>query len=164
MISTVPSHICDLQATGKQNRRGEDILKPPAVIAYNKAKRGVDISDQMSAYYTCLRKSLKWYKKVFVEVVLGTAMVNAWIIFNDSNPNKKLHMLEFRELVVRELLSDISETMEAVEPTRTKSRSSMTIHKLAKYEGKVRDNRKRCVSCYDKLQEAAGSAHARKKN
>ncbi|KAJ8911175.1 hypothetical protein NQ315_011176 [Exocentrus adspersus] len=67
MISSVPSHKAELKATGKK-RKDEDIIKKPiAVIEYNKAKKGVDISDQMSSYYTSIRKSIKWYKKVFLK-------------------------------------------------------------------------------------------------
>lgn len=45
--------------TGRRNRNREHVFKPLAVLAYNSAKKGVDYSDQMSAYYTSLRKSTK---------------------------------------------------------------------------------------------------------
>lgn len=84
MISSVPHHTDQVISTGSKNRNGEDVCKPPAIIAYNKAKKGVDISDQMSSYYTSLRKSLKWYKKVIFEVMLGTCVVNSWVISKQS--------------------------------------------------------------------------------
>lgn len=34
------------------------------VLEYNKDKQGVDIPEQLSSYYTSLRKSLIWYKKL----------------------------------------------------------------------------------------------------
>lgn len=37
----------------------------------------------MSAYYSSLRKGLKWYRKVAFELIFGTALVNAWIIYNE---------------------------------------------------------------------------------
>lgn len=46
---------------GKKNRQGEDILKPKSVIDYNKSKKGVDYSDQMSSYHSSIRKTIKWY-------------------------------------------------------------------------------------------------------
>ncbi|CAH2019671.1 unnamed protein product [Acanthoscelides obtectus] len=55
MISTCPSHQAELKATRKKTRKGEDTFKPQTVIDYNNAKKGVDISDQMSSYYTCIR-------------------------------------------------------------------------------------------------------------
>lgn len=56
MISSFPNHTDTIVRTGKQNRN--ELIKPPAIIAYNRAKKGVDISDQMSSYYTCLRKTI----------------------------------------------------------------------------------------------------------
>ncbi|KAJ8959573.1 hypothetical protein NQ314_006222 [Rhamnusium bicolor] len=106
MISTVPSHKVELQVTGSKNKKGEDILKPPAVMAYNKAKKVVDVSDQMSSYYTCPRKSIKWYKKLFFEVLLGTCVVNFWVIYNNFGDDNraKADMLQIREKIIAGLL------------------------------------------------------------
>lgn len=41
-------------------------MKPAIVIDYNKAKGAVDLADQMAAYQSQLRKSLKWYKKTCI--------------------------------------------------------------------------------------------------
>ncbi|KAJ8936254.1 hypothetical protein NQ314_012441, partial [Rhamnusium bicolor] len=106
MISSVPNHTDQLVATGTKNK-GNDVAKPPAVIAYNKAKKGVDISDQMSFYYTTLRKSLKWYKKVEFEIMLGTCVVNSLVVYNGKN--KPLNMLAFREKLIEQLLNDVAE-------------------------------------------------------
>ena len=81
-LSTCPEHDLQLAPTGKKNRNGEDILKPPSIIAYNTAKIGVDKSDQMSCYNSILRKSTKWYRKLAIELLLGTSMVNAWVVYN----------------------------------------------------------------------------------
>lgn len=62
MISSDPSHDSLLIRTDKRNRNGEDILKPKCVLDYNRAKKGVDFSDQMSSYHTVLRRSVKWYR------------------------------------------------------------------------------------------------------
>lgn len=94
-----------LVETGNQ-KRGNEVLKPPAIIAYNKAKKGVDLSDQMSSYYTCLRKSIKWYKKVIFEIILGTCVVNALVIYNSHGlgRTKPLGMLAFREKLIEGLM------------------------------------------------------------
>ncbi|XP_046674708.1 uncharacterized protein LOC124363504 [Homalodisca vitripennis] len=55
--------------SGKKNRKNEPVLKPQCVLDYNAAKKGTDYSDQMAAYYTTLRKTQKWYKKVAVELL-----------------------------------------------------------------------------------------------
>ena len=41
----------------------QSIMKPDAIIAYNKYMGFVDHSDQLLQYLTMRRKTLKWYKK-----------------------------------------------------------------------------------------------------
>lgn len=103
MLSTRVKDSANLMPTGKNNRASEPILKPTAVLAYNKAKKGVDLSDQLSSYYTPLRKTSKWFKKVAVELLLGTCVVNAFVIFNVARQNK-WDILKFREVLLRELI------------------------------------------------------------
>lgn len=58
-------------------------MKPQAFINYKFTKIEVEI---ILKWYpvTILRKSIKWYHEVAVELVPGTAMVNAWILYNIS--------------------------------------------------------------------------------
>ncbi|XP_045467968.1 piggyBac transposable element-derived protein 4-like [Harmonia axyridis] len=176
MISSVPAHAACLVPTGRKNRNGDDIVKPHAIIAYNKAKKGVDVSDQMSSYYTCLRKSLKWYKKVIFEIMLGTCIVNAWVLHNNYNKGgKKMDMLRFRENVIHGLLNQGDATTSAdiqgggdgpmnenLEHSRKRKRSKSQ-HKIGKYEGSARKNRRRCSACYKRIQQEMGSKEARVK-
>ncbi len=64
MISTRPSHSATVVNTGNINSENERIMKPQVVLDYNKGRQGTDLSDQLSSYYTCLRRSIKWYRKV----------------------------------------------------------------------------------------------------
>ena len=63
-LSTIPEHETKLVASGKSSRSGDQIKKPQSVLEYNNAKKGIDLSDQMSSYYTPLKKKRKWYRKV----------------------------------------------------------------------------------------------------
>nr|CAI5837936.1 unnamed protein product [Callosobruchus analis] len=102
MITSDPSHDANLIDSGKKNRKGDAVKKPKCVLDYNKAKKGVDISDQMSSYFSVLRKSLKWYRIVCFELLFGTSVVNAWVMYNDA-ASSKLSMLNFREKLARAL-------------------------------------------------------------
>jgi len=104
MASTRPEDGKNIFPTERRNRKGEYLYKPSAVLAYNSAKKGADYSDQMSAYYTALRKSTKWYKKVAFELLLGTNVVNAFVIFNELC-EKKIEMIHFREEIINQLLA-----------------------------------------------------------
>nr|CAI5841851.1 unnamed protein product [Callosobruchus analis] len=77
MITSDPSHDANLIDSGKKNKNEDAVKKPKCVLDYNKTKKGVDISDQMSSYFSVLQKSLKWYRKVCFELLFGTSVVNA---------------------------------------------------------------------------------------
>ncbi|CAF1299930.1 unnamed protein product [Didymodactylos carnosus] len=62
MISTKPSHSATVVNTGKTNKLNERIMKPQVVLDYNERRQGTDLSDQLSTYHTCLRRSIKWFK------------------------------------------------------------------------------------------------------
>jgi hypothetical protein len=64
MISIRPSHSGTVVNSGKTNSKNEHTMKPQVVSDYNKGRQGTDLSDQLSAYYTCLRRSMEWYRKV----------------------------------------------------------------------------------------------------
>lgn len=50
-----------------------------------------------------MSKLIRWYYKVATKILLGTAAVNALIIYN-STIGKKLKITEFREALVNEVL------------------------------------------------------------
>ena len=63
-------------------------LKPKAVFVYNKGKASINLSDQMGAYASVLRKGIKWYRKLAFELFLRVAVVNAYFIFKNTQPHK----------------------------------------------------------------------------
>ena len=84
MISTRPSHSTTVVDSENTNFENERIMKPQVVLDYNEGRQGTDLSDQLSAYYTCLRKSIKWYRKVAFESIFGTALVNSYLIYKEN--------------------------------------------------------------------------------
>jgi hypothetical protein len=54
------------QATIKsaETRRGGRVKKPSCILTYNKYMKGVDRAEQYLPYYSILRKTIKWSKKV----------------------------------------------------------------------------------------------------
>ena len=47
-----------------KNKRGQVRGKLNIVPGYNDGMAGIDTSDQMVSYYSGLRKSVTWYKKI----------------------------------------------------------------------------------------------------
>lgn len=78
MISTVHSNSSvSIQRYGDV----QPVLKPVCIRDYNEYMGGVDKSDQLMSYYPFLRKSLKWYKKLFFRLFY-LLLTNAHIIYN----------------------------------------------------------------------------------
>ena len=62
--------------------------KPLAVLAYNSGKGSIDLSDQMTFYVTTLRKGVKWYRKLAIKLLLGMAVVNAWVAYTGATKKR----------------------------------------------------------------------------
>ena len=67
MLSSM--HTAEMVITQKNHRNGKDIIKPQCVLSYNEGMGGVDRSDQQASTYQCVRKCVKWYKKLFFYVL-----------------------------------------------------------------------------------------------
>ncbi|XP_014484795.1 PREDICTED: piggyBac transposable element-derived protein 4-like [Dinoponera quadriceps] len=156
MLST--KHPPIMTSTTDSTHRGRPPKqKPLAVLAYNNGKTGIDRSDQMVSYATTIRKSIKWYRKLALHLLLGTSVVNAHIVYQRVK-NKKMEIRKFRELLVAEWLSPENSTLD---DNRTKTRN--VSHKL-----EIRTNqqgkpvRRMCVLCYRKRRQTAERQEAKK--
>ena len=58
------SNMHQVEMKDETNRNGKVTVKPNIVIDYNKGMSDVDRSDQMLSYYSALRKTIRWLKKV----------------------------------------------------------------------------------------------------
>ena len=85
MLSSM--HAAEIVNTQKKHRNGKDIIKPQYVLSYNNGMSGVDRSDQQASIYQCVRKSVKWYKKLFF-YVLDMCVVNSYFLYIELNWSK----------------------------------------------------------------------------
>ncbi|CAF4947421.1 unnamed protein product [Pieris macdunnoughi] len=138
-------------------KKGKQIRKPRVILDYNKSKGSVDMSDQMGAYSSPLRKTVKWYKKLAVELLLNTAVVNAWVMYTE-NKKSNISIVDFRRALIEYLIrpADSQERNLNQRPKRLK-------HELKRKEGKVRDTRRFCVKCYKDSVEEFGRIIAKNK-
>ena len=72
-------HTAEMADTGKRNRDGIALEKPWCVLDYNEGMKGVDIADQLALSHRTVRKSIKWYKKVFY-FLLDVVLVNTFLV------------------------------------------------------------------------------------
>ncbi|CAK9832747.1 PiggyBac transposable element-derived protein 4 [Anthophora retusa] len=131
--------------------------KPLAVLAYNNGKTGIDRSDQMVSYATTIRKSIKWYRKLALHLLLGTSIVNAHIVYQRAT-NKKIEIRKFRELLVAEWLPSENATLDNNRNKIKNVSHNLEIH--TNQQGKP--IRRMCALCYQKRRQTAERQEAKK--
>lgn len=135
------------------NRLGNIRHKPQIVVAYNQGKSAVDLSDQLTAYQSPLRKTVKWYRKLAIEIILNTAMVNAWVMYREVS-KENIKLLEFRKKVTYKLCES-RPTEILLEPTQKEKRKR---HEIGT---KPYNKRRPCMKCYEKVKSESGWKIAR---
>lgn len=120
------------------------VTKPEVIIAYNDGKAHIDLSDQMSFYNSSLRKSFRWYKKVAIDLVFGTTLVNSHILYKLAT-KKNISVTQFKEQLVEYLLNRNQATVVEITPPRRQCR-----HSLQRKQGDNRKVRRGCTSCKKK--------------
>ncbi|KAG5891125.1 hypothetical protein JTB14_022237 [Gonioctena quinquepunctata] len=77
-----------------KNSRGENILKPAAVVDYNQNMGGVDKTDMLLSTTKTVRKCIKWYKKVFFHL-LDLAVLNSHVVYK-MKTGENIALLDFQ--------------------------------------------------------------------
>lgn len=132
-----------------KNKYRKNILKPQIVIDYNKAKSLVDVCDLRSSYHNPLRRSLKWYRKGGIEILLNTLVLNALSLYNKVN-NINFGITEFREKIIQEILDQSTQI-------ETEEEEGNQEHRLA-----LSGKRSRNSKCYNEIVKQGGRAHVQK--
>ena len=102
MLTTI--HEAVMVETGKTDFFGNKVEKPEAVYYYCGRMAGVDLSEQLLNYYSFLRKSKKWSRKLLIHQ-LNLLILNAYIL-NKNYGCKKLTHDEYRDRIVKYLLGE----------------------------------------------------------
>lgn len=71
-----------------------EVSRPFSVSTYNKFMGGVDMSDRMVAHYPHALKNKKFYLRIFFHL-LNVALVNAWVVFRNTE-NNKMSFVDFK--------------------------------------------------------------------
>ncbi|CAF1403143.1 unnamed protein product [Adineta ricciae] len=156
IISTKPSRSTTVIDTKNTNKLNERIMEPQVILDYNEGKQDINLSDQLSSYYTCLRQSIKRYQKVAFQSIFGTSIANAYLICKENYGTSNMTMLQFHESLVRSLL--LGEPFENLkpgpeqQPANQKKREHIG-HLLGGMNGSVRNARRRWIDCYEKTRQ-----------
>lgn len=131
-------------------KRGKVVSKPSTIVDYNSAKGFIDISDQRASYSSPVRKGLKWYRKVAVELLANTSVVNAYLMYTTVE-KKEIDITKFREELILGLLEKNKDEIQ--DETDIPS----AIHKIVSTA-----HRSRCATCYETIKNMYGQGHAMK--
>jgi len=113
MISTM--HEATVVNTGWKDRKTNiEIKKPYVVVQYSKFMKGIDRADQYLSFYSVLRKTVKWSKKV-VLYLLNCAPFNAFFVYRTLNTNKKVQY--------KNVLHEVRRSWRSVVQNRSESNS-----------------------------------------
>lgn len=92
------------EMTNVRTKRGI-VQKPSTIAKYNSVKSFIDVSDQKASYATTVRRGIKWYRKVAVELLTNTAVVNAHTAYQ-SVTGKTMSITKFREEIAKKIFDE----------------------------------------------------------
>ena len=110
MIRTIP----DATIVNKGRKDGKtnmDIKKPYTVGQYNKFIKGIERADQYLSYYSVLKRTVKWSKKVVLHL-LNCVLFNAFFVYRTLNTNKVKYK-NFLHEVGRSWISEVQNRSES---------------------------------------------------
>lgn len=84
--------------------------KPNMVLDYTKHMGAVDRSDHIISSYQFLRKSKKWYRKMFFWL-LEVSIINSYVLYKNvqtTHGKKPLSHAEFRQSLIKDLVAEKS--------------------------------------------------------
>lgn len=146
-----------------------NIEKPKCIVDYNQNMGGVDKSDMLLSTTETVRKSIKWYKKVFFHL-LDISVLNSHCLFKVKT-GSGINLLDFQ----RQLIKEIIEKYKQVQPRPSSSRP-MTGHSplrlierhfpsmYPRLPGTNKSVSKRCVVCAASKKRRETSYTCRKCN
>lgn len=90
--------------TGKVDRSTDSqIMKPECIVRYNKFMGAVDKTDMLLHSVECIRRTTKWYKKLFFHF-LDLALLNSHVLYKEIT-KKSIPLAKFQTDLIREILA-----------------------------------------------------------
>ena len=137
------------------NRNRGETQKPLVVQRYNQSMNGVDRADQNSVYYSFIRKSRKWWRKLFFWLIEVTT-VNSYILYQ-FHPQANLTHLQYCRQVIESLaVRFLSTVPPRPGPGRPRKRpltesdgDALRVNRKSHFPGKL-SQAKECTVCSDR--------------
>jgi len=150
MLSSI--HTSAMKNSGKKDRNNQPIMKPHCVLDYTMNMGAVDKVDKQLSFTECIRKTVKWYKKVFFHL-MDLSSYNAFAIYRKSGPNRS-NFKDFRMQIIRQIFEKYGAFNGAragrpsIEPAPLRlTERHFPAHIEERTPGNDRIERRRCVVC-----------------
>lgn len=136
--------------TGKLYRNEEPVKKPNCVMKYNECMGSIDKTDMLLSSVECVRKTLKWYKKIFFHMI-DLSLLNSYSVYKTAT-GENIPLAKFQLELIRQLLEKYS-VLKKTTPKRNPKDSHERLNgrhfasNIPKTEN-GRTGRKRCIVCY----------------
>ncbi|XP_058792504.1 piggyBac transposable element-derived protein 4-like [Phymastichus coffea] len=122
------------------------VKKPNVIIDYTKHMGGVDRADQYASTYCFLRKSLKWWRKLFFWG-LEICLINSYILYKttkEQRSERPLNHLQYLKTLVKQLTGDFHQPRDRAS---TSTAESDNIRLNGKLHSILTGVRKDCKVC-----------------
>lgn len=102
MLSTI--HDSGMGPSMRVNRStGLPVMKPNAVLDYAKNMGSVDTADMLLSSIQCIRKTIKWYKKMFFHI-FDMHLLNSFYCYKTHKNTPNLKFSQFQLSVIRQII------------------------------------------------------------
>lgn len=130
-----------------KNGEEEIVTKPSVICRYNENMGGVDVADHFFASYPFVRKTVKWWRKVFFWL-LEVGIVNGFILKNNyRDPGMpSMRQKKFRKNLAKQLVGDIRNENSRKRGRKSHEDEARLVGKHFIYES-AEKNRRDCVVC-----------------
>ena len=109
MLSSVYNTQCEDEERILGNQQSTTVEKPVVISQYTKYMGGVDKADHYCGSYAFLRKTAKWWRKMFFWL-FEVAIVNSFILYNVQRKEKGLRIVtnkKYRKNLVIKLVGNV---------------------------------------------------------
>ena len=163
MLTT--KHIAEERFSGKVvYNTGEPVYKPAAIVQYCHEMGGVDLTDQLLQYYDFLRRSCKWWRKLWVHL-FNIVILNAYLLNRNYGLRNKLTQTEYRYLIASKLLdyTSVPRPLHQVH-VAVQLHGNANVHNAGHWPeklpvtgpvGRQRTKLRKCKYCYVSARQAA---------
>lgn len=149
VIILTTMHKLEFAETEKVNRHtGEKIVKPSAIIDYNKYMGGIDVGDQMLSKFHTMRRSKKAYKKIFFYFI-DMMLLNSYVIFKQNKKDRAFHV--YKQKLAEEIIQRCKKNESDVQLSNSSSVLKYTGRhfpvRIPQTKAKGRRTSRRCIVC-----------------